>query len=374
MRKSSTRIMMWILILAGGVFAAEEEAIKTLEIGAAAPDFILPAVDGKNYSLRDFADAKILALIFTCNHCPTANAYQERIMRLVDDYKEKGVRIVAISPNDPLAVRLDELGYTDLNDSFEEMKIRAEYMKYNFTYLYDGETQEMSKKYGPTATPHVFIFDQERKLRYVGRIDNAEREDRVETLDMRNALDALLAGTPVPVETTRVFGCSIKWASKRDSVKQSLEKWAQEEVTLEKINVDQVKELIRNESEKLRVLNIWASSCGPCVAEFPDLITINRMYRHRKFELVTLSADDPDRAGDVLDFLKKKEASCKNYLFDSADVYQLLDAVDKDWAGAIPYTLVIRPGGEVVFKHMGMIDPLKLKRLILEHIPDKWRG
>jgi thiol-disulfide isomerase/thioredoxin len=366
--------MMWILILAGGVFAAEEEAIKTLEIGAAAPDFILPAVDGKNYSLRDFADAKILALIFTCNHCPTANAYQERIMRLVDDYKEKGVRIVAISPNDPLAVRLDELGYTDLNDSFEEMKIRAEYMKYNFTYLYDGETQEMSKKYGPTATPHVFIFDQERKLRYVGRIDNAEREDRVETLDMRNALDALLAGTPVPVETTRVFGCSIKWASKRDSVKQSLEKWAQEEVTLEKINVDQVKELIRNESEKLRVLNIWASSCGPCVAEFPDLITINRMYRHRKFELVTLSADDPDRAGDVLDFLKKKEASCKNYLFDSADVYQLLDAVDKDWAGAIPYTLVIRPGGEVVFKHMGMIDPLKLKRLILEHIPDKWRG
>ena len=96
-----------------------------LKIGAKAPDFNLPGVDGKNYSLKDFADAKILEIIFTCNHCPTAQAYEQRIIKLNEDYKDKGVALAAISPNDPLAVRLDELGYTDLSDSFEEMKIRA---------------------------------------------------------------------------------------------------------------------------------------------------------------------------------------------------------------------------------------------------------
>src|SRR5256885_16159885 len=94
-----------------------------LKIGEKAPDFNLPGVDGKNYSLKDFADAKFLLIIFTCNHCPTAQAYEQRIMKLYDDYKDKGVALVAISPNDPTAVRLDALGYTDLSDSFEGMKI-----------------------------------------------------------------------------------------------------------------------------------------------------------------------------------------------------------------------------------------------------------
>src|SRR4030095_381748 len=98
---------------------------KTLEIGAKAPDFKLPGVDGKTYSLASFKNANILVIVFTCNHCPTAQAYEERIIKLTDDYKNKGVAVVAIMPNDPAAVRLDELGYTDMGDSFKEMKIRA---------------------------------------------------------------------------------------------------------------------------------------------------------------------------------------------------------------------------------------------------------
>src|SRR6266571_2017232 len=140
-----------------------------LQIGAKAPDFNLPGVDGKSYSLKDFADAKILVIIFTCNHCPTAQAYEQRIIKLNEDYKDKGVALVAISPNDPQAVRLDELGYTDLSDSFEEMKLRAKEGKFTFPYLYDGRTQKTAKAYGVVATPHVYIFDHQRKLRYVGR-------------------------------------------------------------------------------------------------------------------------------------------------------------------------------------------------------------
>ena len=169
--------------------------------------------------LKDFADAKVLVVIFTCNHCPTAQAYEERIAQLHADYKDKGVAVVAISPNDPAAVRLDELGYTDLGDSFEDMKIRAKDHNFTYPYLYDGETQATAKAYGVLATPHVFIFDADRKLRYVGRFDDAEVKDG-QVARRRNAIDALLAGKPVPVEKTRVFGCSTKWADKRADARQ----------------------------------------------------------------------------------------------------------------------------------------------------------
>jgi thiol-disulfide isomerase/thioredoxin len=121
---------------------------KALEIGAPAPDFNLKGIDGKQYTLKSFAKAKVLAVIFTCNHCPSAQAYEERIKALVSDYKDKDVAIIAINPNDPLALRLDELGYSDLNDSYEEMKIRAKEKQFNFIYLYDGETKKHHSLWG----------------------------------------------------------------------------------------------------------------------------------------------------------------------------------------------------------------------------------
>src|SRR3954451_976241 len=157
-----------------GICFAQAESIPSLPLGSAAPDFNLPGVDGRNYALKDFASAKILAVVFTCNHCPTAQYYEERIKKLVSDYKKRGVAVVAIMPNDPKSVRLDELGWTDLSDSFAEMKIRAEALHYNFPYLYDGDSESVSHAYGPVATPHAFIFDEQRKLRYVGAIDDSE--------------------------------------------------------------------------------------------------------------------------------------------------------------------------------------------------------
>ena len=367
-----TRYGSWFvvltLIVSSIALGAEKNAVQTLNIGDPAPGFNLPGVDGRNYSLQDFNDAKILVVIFTCNHCPTAQAYEDRIKKLVSDYKDKGVAFVAISPNDPGAVRLDELGYTDLGDSFEDMKIRAKDREFNFPYLYDGETQEVSRAYGPTATPHVFVFDAKRKLCYVGRIDDSERENRVKTQDTRDALNALCAGKAVPVERTKAFGCSIKWANKRESVKESLQRWAAEEVSLELITRGSLQELIKNDSDKLRLVNVWATWCGPCIVEFPELVKINRMYRHRAFELITVSADDPDEREEVLSFLKKQEASCKNYLFGSTDKYMLVEAVDKEWSAALPYTILIRPGGQILYRHEGMIDPLELRRLIVKNL------
>ena len=179
-----SKLMAIVVALLGSMASAANPPM--LKIGEKAPDFNLPGVDGKNYSLKDFADAKLLVIIFTCNHCPTAQAYEQRIIKLHEDYKDKGMALVAISPNDPTAVRLDELGYTDLSDSFEEMKTRARERGYKFPYLYDGETQSTAKAYGVVATPHVYIFDQDRALRYVGRIDDSEVKT-VTSQDARNA-------------------------------------------------------------------------------------------------------------------------------------------------------------------------------------------
>jgi len=362
-----TSLAVLVLSLSAGLASADPPGLTTLPIGADAPDFRLPGVDGKTYTLKDFASAKVLVVVFTCNHCPTAQAYEKRLADLHAAVKDQGVAVVAISPNDPAAVRLDELGYTDLGDSFEEMKIRARDHKFTYPYLYDGETQGVAKAYGVLATPHLYIFDAARKLRYVGRFDDAEVK-AVKSHDARNAVLALLAGKPVPVEKTRVFGCSTKWAEKQADARKSLARWDAEPVTLEPIDVAGVAKLVKDAGPKLTVISVWATWCGPCVAELPEFVTMNRMYRGRPFRLVTISLDDPDKQADALRVLKENHVAAGNYVFKSSDRDAFAEALDKEWPGPVPYTLVVAPGGKVVYRKVGAIDPLELKRAIVSHL------
>jgi thiol-disulfide isomerase/thioredoxin len=337
-----------------------------LAIGAQAPPFSLAGVDGKIYTLDDFRDYKVLAIVFTCNHCPTAQAYEDRIKQLSADYKAKGVAVVAISPNDPLCVRLDEMGYTEVGDSFDEMKMRATDKSFDFPYLYDGETSAVSLLYGPQATPHIFIFDKERKLRYTGRIDDGEKPGTAKTHDARNAIDALLNDKPVVVEKTKTFGCSIKWPDKRDFANAAADEWAKEKVSLDDISLDQLKTLLQNKDGiNYKLINVWATWCGPCVTEFPSFVDINRMYRNREFELITISLDDIGRKPNALNFLARKQASMKNYIF-SGDRYAFIEALDKKWEGSLPYTILIAPGGKIIYSKPGIINAMEMKKTIVQ--------
>jgi peroxiredoxin len=347
-----------------------------MKIGTRAPDFNLPGVDGRNYSLKDFAEAKLLTIVFSCAHCPTAQAYEERIKKLVDDYKSRGVAFVAINPNSPEAVRLDELGYTDVDDSLESLKIRAKHHSFNFPFLDDGATESTAKIFGPVATPHVFIFDAERKLRYQGRIDDNERESLVKSRDTRAALEALLAGKEPPVTETKVFGCSTKWDYKADSNKKWIEKVQKEPVKIEPATADILKELRANKSGKLRLINVWATWCGPCVAEFDDLIETNLRFRHRDFELITIAAQFPDEKDKVLSFLQKHHASTKNFYFGDTDKYKLFEALDPEWKGGLPHTILIAPSGVIIYRQTEELDFLAVGRAIVPALNNNtpWPG
>jgi peroxiredoxin len=182
-------------------------SISTLPLGARAPEFDLPDVAGKNYSLASFRESPVLVVIFTCNHCPYVKDYEDRVISVQRDYGPKGVQLVAINSN-------DSKSYPE--DSFPEMIKRSMSKGFNFPYLRD-ESQKVAEKYGAICTPHVFAFDRERILKYRGRIDDSRDPLRVTSNDLRNALDDMLTGKEVRVPDTRPFGCSIKWYSAKPS-------------------------------------------------------------------------------------------------------------------------------------------------------------
>jgi peroxiredoxin len=367
---------MWRTILFSLLATATwgQTAHPILALGSTAPDFDLPGVDGKNHRLNDYAASPVLVVVFACNHCPISQMYEDRIQKLAEDYGDRGVAVVAIQPNDPKAIRIDELDSSDISDSLEEMKIRAEYRHLGYAYLYDGETQAVTRAYGPQATPHIFIFDKERKLRYEGRIDNSYRIEQVKTQDARNAIDALLTGHEVEVKHTGVFGCSTKWKEKAASRVEALRKIEEQPVTVEMAAADDLKKLRTNPSKHMLLVSFWATWCGSCIDEFADFQDTFQMYKVRDFDLVTVSVNMPDEKNSVLKMLEKQHATGRNLLFASDDTAGLQKAFDPEWDSAVPYTVLIDADGKVLYKRIGSVDMLELRRTILAYLPSDYIG
>jgi peroxiredoxin len=351
-----------------GIQSNEEHPV--LPIGSPIPDFTLPGVDGKIHKVSEYAGTKVLALVFESNHCPVSQLYEGRIEKLYADYRGKGVTLVAINPNNPKTVRLDELGYTDVTDSLPEMKLRAKFRGIDWPYLYDGDTQAVSIKFGAVATPHIFIFDRERKLRYQGRIDDNQREELVKTHDARNALDALLADRPVPVAETKAFGCTTKWLSKASGVEQEWARIQAEPVKVDMVGAEDLKKLRANATDKVMLVSFWSTGCATCASQFFDLESTYRMYRKRAFDLVTINTNAPADNPAVVDFLKKQYASSPNKQFATDDRAGLQAAWGAKWNPTAPLTMVIAPGGEVLYQKEGKIDILEVRRVVLANMPD----
>jgi peroxiredoxin len=382
----NTRLVLSAALLLACIHTLHaEEGVADLPIGAPAPDFALPGIDGKTHKLSEYNDGKLLMIFFTSNHCPTSHGVEARLKKFLADFRGKGLTFVAINPNHPDGLSIDELGYSKYNDSFEDMSKYAADCGFDFPYLYDGETQAVARAYGCLATPHVFLFDGVRKLRYKGRFDDSRFADEstVKSPDARNAVQALLEGKPVPVEVTQPHGCSTKWRSKQSGIAKQKEKWDRTPVDVAPIDAAGIAALRKNGTKKLRLINVWATWCAPCVAEFPELVTTARKFGLREFELISISADDPKDTPAVKNFLEKQGAglsdrlkasvkaegrSTNSYVFTGANPDDLMKSVDPKWPGGIPHTVLVAENGEIIWSHNGAVDGEELRSKILEKL------
>jgi peroxiredoxin len=363
--------LLALLVLPASGFAAEH---PILPLGSSAPGFSLPGVDGKIHKLSDYASSKILVVVFTCDHCPNAQMYEGRVTQLYNDYKDKGVAVVAISPNDPKAIRIDELDSSDVSDTLDEMKIRAAYKHLPYPYLYDGDTEAVSRAYGPQASPHIFIFDQERKLRYEGAIDDSYRVEFVKRHYALDAIDALLADQQVAVKHTGASGCSTKWSDKEPANVAFMEKLNAQPISLEMVSAGTLKTLHTNADGNVRLIQFWSTGCSACLKEFAEIQDLYRMYSDRNFELVVVSTNKPGEKPAVTQWLNEKHATSRNLLFDSENTAELQKAFDPKWEAGAPYTVLLDADGNVLYQTTEPIDVLKLRRTILANLPSAYIG
>lgn len=197
--------MKKLSLLTAAVIALASFNPAGYKVGDKAIDFKLKNIDGKMVSLADYKDAKGFIVVFTCNHCPVAKAYEDRIIALDNKYRPLNYPVIAINPNDPTIVA---------EDDFATMQQRAKAKNYGFPYLVDG-TQDIAKAYGATKTPHVFVLQKSGAdyiVKYIGAIDdNMDEPSAVKEKYVEEAVDALLAGKPITTNNTKAIGCGIKW-------------------------------------------------------------------------------------------------------------------------------------------------------------------
>jgi peroxiredoxin len=383
----------WLTFTGTSVFAQKGVDLENelppdahhLKIGDAAPDFSLKGVDGKIYTLADFTNAPVLMVVFLSDHCPYSHAAESRLLPLYAEMKSRGLAVVAICPNDPDAMAIAELGYTKYGDSYEDMKLYARDRGFTFPYLYDGDTQTTAKAYGCLCTPEVFLFDRERKLRYFGRFDDSRfaETNTVHSADARNAVEEMLAGKPVATPVTKPFGCSTKWKENKVALIQVDEKMYSAPVVLETIDVTNVAALARNHTKKLRLINVWATWCAPCVEEFPGIVSISHRFANRDFEAITISVDDPKDEAKVKQFLEKEHATVpnrvqrslktedrrtNNYLYTGASMDALMQALDPQAPGPVPYTILVAPGGKILYRCANEINATDLSAKIVDQL------
>lgn len=203
MRTKLIRTLLLAMGLAGywgaAAFAAESQFNETVSVGEDAPEFAeVPGIDGKSHALSEYKDAKAIVVVFTCNHCPVAVAYEDRLIALQNVYEKQGVRFVAICSS------------FEAGNSLDELRERAESKKFTFPYLRDGD-QEIARAYGASHTPHVFVLDGDRKIAYMGAIDDDEIAEKASKHYLRDAIESLIKGKEPAVQESQQFGCRIRF-------------------------------------------------------------------------------------------------------------------------------------------------------------------
>jgi len=252
-------------------------------------NFSLPGVDGKIHKLSDYVSSKILVVVFTCDHCPNAQMYEGRVTQLYNEYKDKGVAVVAISPNDPKAIRIDELDSSDVSDTLDEMKIRVEYKHLQYPYLYDETPKLFPERTGRRLprTSSSSISSVSCGTRAPSMTATGSSSSRGTMHWMRST--RCFADQEVAVKHTGAFGCTTKWSDKEAANVAFMEKLNGQPVSVDTVSEDGLKALHKNADGNVRLIQFWSTRCSECLKEFAGIQDIYRMYSDRNFELVVVS-------------------------------------------------------------------------------------
>jgi thiol-disulfide isomerase/thioredoxin len=364
-----TRVLAAVVIgmaIFSGTPGNAQVVTTPISVGTPMPAFQLKGTDGKTHSAADWKGRRVLAVAFICNHCTESQLYEKRLNQLTQDYAAQGVTVIAIQSSNPKAFTDDDLAWSDVGESLEDMKERAALGKFSFPYLYDGDTGSTAIAFGAKVAPSIYIFDQDRKLRYSGKIDDNPAGGPTTKGEAVAAIEALLAGAPVTMSATEAKGCALRLgADKAVPVKED-----HGSVDLSPATTDVLSKLRHNPTGKLLMVNFYATWCGPCVAEFPELLATDRMYRSRGFSLTTVSSNTPDEKPEVMKFLESMHATTSNLLYASDDVYAMQEAFDPNVGSAVPVTVLLGPNGELLLDQKGEIDLIELRRGVLANLPD----
>jgi len=335
-------------------------------IGERAPEFELTDLDGRSHRLSEYQGRPVL-LTFHSVRCPISQAYTERLRALARDFgSAHSLEILVINAS--------------ANESDEEVRAGMKAADLPFPVLRDREGL-LAGVYGVARTPHVFLLDGRGYLRYQGRIDNSHQPRGVTRSDLREALGEVLAGKPVRVAETVAMGCpivrtveaSLMTATDQGAKGTGGAQAPAPEKTLPAVRLlkpEGYAPLLRESAGRVVVVNFWATWCGPCVAEFPELVRLDRELRERGVRFIGISADDPeDLQTKVIPFLRNQQASYPNFIQQVDDPQEMIDVVRKDWPGTLPATFVYDPNGRMVYTRLGIFDREVLRREIEKVLP-----
>src|SRR5215468_5841877 len=312
--------------------------------GKPAPDFTLADLNGKTHALKDYR-GKTVVISFISARCPISNAYKERIRAVADEYSKRDVAFLGVNSN--------------ADESVEEMRAYAAKNNLDFTILKDVGNV-VADAYAAERTPKIYLVDGEGVLRYQGRIDNSQNPRLVKRDDLREALNEMLSGKPVSVAETKALGCLIKRVQDAKAIPamspaKTAAAQAEPKVgTLKPADFPKFKDSAKG---KVLVLNFWATWCGPCVAEFPELVALDAKYRDKGMKLVGITADDAeDVQPKVIPFIKKHHVKFDIVRQDTDDPEEMMNQITKDWNGVIPATFVYDKQGNLTYSVFGILD------------------
>jgi peroxiredoxin len=345
MRIDRSLTTVWIavalLTLAGNI----PGQARSVPIGSLAPNFTLTDLAGRRHSREDYR-GKHLILTFISARCPISKAYHERLRAIASDY---GLR--------PDTVLLGINASAD--ESIDEIRLDAERNSLAFPILRDPQG-EVADAFGAQRTPDVYVIDAEGRLRYRGRIDSAHRPRRDMRHDLREALSELLAGNAITTPETMAMGCPIVRVGDKSSVSNGQQPKPASPPPGTQVRLLKPQDywkMVGSTPGKVVVVNFWATWCGPCVAELPELIRISETLKSQGVRFVGVSADEQvDLESTVVPFLAARKVPYEQFLQQTDDPQEMIDVVDKDWPGTLPATFIYNKKGKLAFHRLGIID------------------